>query len=1119
MHNRSIPRIAATCLLSLCWTFFVYAQDGMNKPSAPEKTPPAEPTPAATAEPAATKIEEVRPSVYYLPDKQGNLQAVLDFNYEDFIELYKLKQRLAERDAPPRYSIQRMSIAGSAGSENAELTIQFQIMVRDTDWTRVPLRLDQGMLREPAQYQGSGEHFVQFDGNGEGYVSWIRAKKEGLHEITLKMLLPLSPAGEEKRLRIFVPRATASEMKLRIPQPGAVGTVSEGATLLPAAAEQDGTLFTVIGLGGEFQLAWHKADAKTVEVPAVLEATGDILNRLDSQGIVSEATLSLHSYTSPFDRFVVRLPADAELVPAGTPGYSILPLEGKKEAESRQSLVEVRLHKKTAGPVEIRLSTRRNFAQEQLPDGFDLAGFEVLEAARQWGTIAVAVSNDRQVVWGPQHGVRQTDLLPESLHGEDIAAGFEYSSCPYILTAGLAPRKTRINVDPEYVLLVGQERVEMEGKLSCFIRGAKVKALRLAMPDWEIDEAGPENLVAQEGVDRGENGLVSIPLRQPSSGKLELRFRAHKTLDKSAGFFSVALPQPQVLSPGPAIVAVAAADNVELKPDVKSMQGLIRQQIAPPVKLPERRQEALYYRSEGKDAVFAAQMRVHPRRVTVDAANYVHLQEDSAEVTQRFTYSIDYEAVDHLLLDVPQTLVRPNRVEIQHNGKPLTAKTVTESPEVPVPDGTVRMRVSLPEASSGRCELIVQFAAGFPALAFSTPTAWKVPLVMPADAQAIDNKLHLTAAPGIKIINNSDDWKPSDKDDKGLTQTGLETGLELRADKCRESLNLELEREYRRTNNTTVVERAWIQTWLSSSARQDRAVFQLTGNQKKLLFYLPLGAAPEQLLVILDGKPVEAQAAGENRFSLPLPGDGGIRSYLLELRYQFPGPRPAQGLLSLDFPHLGYNVWTRRLYWQLVLPQNEHVLMNPPGFDREHCWKWSGYFWGREPVLNQTQLENWIGTSQHATLPEGVNVYLYGNLGSADHAELRTVGRTSIVAIASGAALVLGLLLIYAPMVRHPFSLLVVSLGLLSLAMIYPEPAVMIAQASGLGLALTLLAGMLERSAARRRKRFAFKEPSKAIKELTSSRSLIPPAPPGSGSSSTRAMPPGSQTPPQESPP
>ena len=153
---------------------------------------------------------------------------------------------------------------------------------------------------------------------------------------------------------------------------------------------------------------------------------------------------------------------------------------------------------------------------------------------RQWGVIAVAADNDRQVIWGRHLGVRQIDILPESLQGEDVVAGFEYSALPYTLGAGLAQRKTRINVDPEYILYVSPDRVELEGKLSYFIRGSKIHVLRLSMPDWEIDEAGPENLVAQDSIDHDENGLVTIPLQQPASGRLELRLRAYKMLRKSA---------------------------------------------------------------------------------------------------------------------------------------------------------------------------------------------------------------------------------------------------------------------------------------------------------------------------------------------------------------------------------------------------------------------------------------------------------------------------------------------------------------------------------------------------------------------------------------------------------
>ncbi len=419
-----------------------------------------------------------------------------------------------------------MSIAATAGTENAELTVHFQIALHDADWTRVPLRLDQGLLGEPEQYQGPGESFIHFQGNGEGYVLWIRSNKEGLHDITLKMLVPLSQIGEETKLKLFTPRAAAAELKLKVPQANAVATVSEGSTLLSTAAGQEGgTLLTVLGLGGEFQLAWHKAGIPTAEVPPVLEASGNILARLDNQGITSEADLTVHSYGAPLDRFVVRLSPQSELTSGNTQGYMVSPLEGTKDPGGGQSQVEVRLHKKTAGPVEVRLTARRNFAHEQSPDGFDLAGFEVAGAARQWGTVAVAAGNERQIIWGRQQGVRQVDPLPEPLRSEGVIAGFEYSAQPFTLNVRLAPRKTHINVEPEYVLFVSQDRVQLEAKLSCFIRGAKLNVLLLAMPDWEIDEAQPENLVALDGIDRDENGMLSLPLHQPTAGKLELRLR------------------------------------------------------------------------------------------------------------------------------------------------------------------------------------------------------------------------------------------------------------------------------------------------------------------------------------------------------------------------------------------------------------------------------------------------------------------------------------------------------------------------------------------------------------------------------------------------------------------
>ena len=51
----------------------------------------------------------------------------------------------------------------------------------------------------------------------------------------------------------------------------------------------------------------------------------------------------------------------------------------------------------------------------------------------------------------------------------------------------------------------------------------------------------------------------------------------------------------------------------------------------------------------------------------------------------------------------------------------------------------------------------------------------------------------------------------------------------------------------------------------------------------------------------------------------------------------------------------------RQIYWQLILPANEHLVASPDGFSGEFVWRWSGWFWfwGRNPLLDQAELESW----------------------------------------------------------------------------------------------------------------------------------------------------------------
>ena len=90
-----------------------------------------------------------------------------------------------------------------------------------------------------------------------------------------------------------------------------------------------------------------------------------------------------------------------------------------------------------------------------------------------------------------------------------------------------------------------------------------------------------------------------------------------------------------------------------------------------------------------------------------------------------------------------------------------------------------------------------------------------------------------------------------------------------------------------------------------------------------------------------------------------------------------------------------------------------------------------------------------------------MNGYLFSSLRWNDTCEVFTVGRSTIVFVASAATLLAGLALIYLRPARHPVVLLAAAVLLGGGAALQPEAALLAAQAAVLGLALALLALVL----------------------------------------------------------
>ena len=541
-------------------------------------------------------------------------------------------------------------------------------------------------------------------------------------------------------------------MSLQLPMERAVVNVADGGTLELATPAPGGkTAVKVVGIGGELDLSWHTASSQVANLPAVLEVTGAVQVRINGRTVSSDAKLTVRSLGGEFDRFQVRLPPHADYAGTPQPGVSLV---AAQTTEGDRKLYEVKLEKKTNGPVDVRLVTERVHSSPQADEPLELAGFEVPGAVRQWGTVSVQVEGNWQLRWGELNHV-QIDELSGPLRSDHRSAGFEYFVQPFSLPARVVPQTTRMRVEPEYVFLVGGDEAQMRARFKFMIRGAKLRTLEIDMPGWEVDSVEPENLIEVDATAANQTRPYVIPLAQPTSGELELTIQAHQKIPHDAPSMALELPVPRAETVAPAVVAVVPADNIELVVQPDKTVGLAPQAPQRQIKLPERQQDPLFFRTEGPAAKFVGAVKVYEQSITASSTAQLDVEEGQTGVDERIVFKVAYQPVDHLTLGIPAGL-RADRLSLSLDGQRLSPIAPRERA-----DGDAELaivRVPLPAPRIGRCELEVSYVVRHDKPSGGATTPVTIPLVIPGEGQLSGNELIVTPKAGISVQYSKGDW-------------------------------------------------------------------------------------------------------------------------------------------------------------------------------------------------------------------------------------------------------------------------------------------------------------------------------------------------------------------------
>src|SRR5262245_59687148 len=548
--------------------------------------PPRATAPAAAAEapkPAGNSSAEANPiGTFLLRDSKGNLVPVLGMSFEEFEQLLRLKKGLSPA-AAPSFTLERLTLAGTANEKTADLEVKATIRVRQAGWVLVPLGLGSAVLRQQPKHAGRGEFLIEFDPALGGFVCGLNGNDVEPHVVTLQISVGLTSAGGERRMSVPLAHATESSLRITVEGSNIEATLVGGNGIVTTRATTDvKTEVAVLGAAGDLQLAWRPKLASATPESGQLDANGEISVRVQSEHrITSDARLRVRSYGPPLESFRVRLPPGMELLPLPPGGgIRVTPLAASADqagaaGELPGQVVEVRLEKPAAGVTEVVLRASRE-ADARPSTPLMPARFQVLGAVRQRGTIDFLMDGEWQLDWSEDDSVHRIDLTPETAAAR-VVARFEYFRQPCGLALKVTARPSRVSVEPVHMVFVDAQHVRIETLLKYRFRGSRATGLSFALGDWKFDRLMPDVLLDFPVLRGKANDELHVPFRAGVAPPtdLELKLEAHRTLPAGNDRLALTFPRPLADIVAPATILVFAADNLELTPEPAELVGLL----------------------------------------------------------------------------------------------------------------------------------------------------------------------------------------------------------------------------------------------------------------------------------------------------------------------------------------------------------------------------------------------------------------------------------------------------------------------------------------------------------------------------------------------------------------
>jgi len=1061
-------------------TVLVYCVSLLITQSAVAQRPEPVDDEATVSSPSNVDVVERRPRVVYATDENGKRVPFVNLTFDEIARLLNTDDPQKENREPPQYQINRVQFKGLAETDRATLTVSVDITTladeansTQDQWVAIPLRLHECSLLDAPEYEGEGKLLLTHD-KTNGYQAWIRYQSTSDHRLQLRFSTNLSQAALATQVRFFPPAANVSTLELDVPGERITSEIQNGRDLKITPSAESRSIITANNLRNQVIVVWRDGVEARDDKTTYLDARGEIQVSIEGPGTIrSDIALDVTSYGEEIESFQLRLPPRTTIISTSEQGYRITELNRPTITDDNERRTVQVILDKPGIQIQLLFSTQTTGSEngnESDSSRFDVASFEVLGALRQSGRVTLMSSEDWLVYWYLGPSVRRVQATEETTDSQDRKrlATFEYFRQPCQLAIEIKTQSTRVSVEPSYRLKVDEDRVDLEVFLRYTIRGARSSFLNFDLNGWELDDVGPSSTVENDHFQDSSDSKVKLRLTQPRTGEFELVLRLHRPVTEPSGTLRFPLPWPTYDNMSPGIVIVSPAEAIVLNYRLEEMVGLVQESVPPEFATapsPEAQPPAAFrIRNDRASGDVVMDYEVRGREIRVRADALMDISAETADVSQRFTYRVLYEPASRLELTMPRELYRllvnpryRSAVELQVDNQILNSDDLLiASNDVNGTSRTVNIGIALPQPKLGTIDVLFKY----PWRISSSGTRFhSIPLAMPADGQLLANTARLTPRGPMQVeLSPEAIWEQ----DEGVIPAEAGQSLALAAEFPTLSLPLRVSQQQENADpespqGATEVRLAWLQTWLANQSRQDRIVYRLASGSDNV--YLQLSQPVDgSVILVVDGVEnptnwIDGENGSELEIRIPR---GDQTEHTIELAVQY-NDRPAAGAMTFNLPRFRDASSPRRWFWQLILPESEHLMLVDPHLTSSNRFERRGWFWYRTGSHTQLELEDWTDATTQPEIPETANQYLFTSIDRLDPITVRTSPRRQLVYAISVTVLAFGLTLIYIPLLRHPVILLALAVGLLISVSLFPSGSLILAQASLLGSLLVVL--------------------------------------------------------------